>query len=107
MEMITNLIEQKILEAEARGEFKNLPGAGKPIQLDDDTFVPDEMKVAYRFLKNAGVLPQEVLIYQELQELRQQSSVAGLDEDQKQKLKLQLVQKEAEFNMFMERLRKK
>lgn len=49
MKMIANLIEQKIFEAEVRRKFRNLPGSGKPICLDDDTFVPEKMKVATEF----------------------------------------------------------
>lgn len=51
------IVDQKIAEAEAKGAFRNLPGSGKPLQLDDDTLVPEEDRVAYRILKNAGYAP--------------------------------------------------
>lgn len=54
------IVERRIAEAMARGEFDRLPGAGKPLALDDDPLVPEEMRVAYRILKNAGFVPPEL-----------------------------------------------
>jgi len=48
------LAERKIAEAIERGEFDGLPGAGKPLHLDDDPLVPEELRMAYRILRNAG-----------------------------------------------------
>jgi hypothetical protein len=48
------LAEQKIAEAVSRGEFDDLPGAGKPLELDDDALVPEDMRLACRILRNAG-----------------------------------------------------
>ncbi|QOI56751.1 DnaJ family domain-containing protein [Rouxiella badensis] len=52
--------ERQILDAQSRGEFDNLPGAGAPLVLDDDSGVPRELRVAYRILKNAGYVPAEI-----------------------------------------------
>ena len=54
------LAEERILEAIRRGDFDDLPGAGKPLSLDDDLLVPIEARVANRVLKNAGLVPVEV-----------------------------------------------
>jgi len=54
------IAEQKILEALARGEFDDLPGAGRRLLLDDDTLVPQDLRLAHRILKNAGFVPPEV-----------------------------------------------
>lgn len=54
------LAERKIAEAQARGELDDLPGAGRPLPLDDDPLVPEDLRVAYRLLKNAGFVPPEV-----------------------------------------------
>ena len=39
------IVEQKISDALARGEFDDLPGAGRPLVLDDDTLVPEDLLV--------------------------------------------------------------
>lgn len=62
------LAERKIEEAIARGELDDLPGAGRPLELDDAALVPEEVRVAYRILKNAGYVPPEV---DELREIGQ------------------------------------
>ena len=54
------IAERKIEEAAARGEFDGLPGEGRPLDLDDDALVPEDLRMAYRILKNAGYAPQEV-----------------------------------------------
>lgn len=54
------LVEQRIREAQERGELDDLPGAGAPLDLEDDALIPEELRVAYRVLKNAGYVPPEV-----------------------------------------------
>jgi hypothetical protein len=55
------IAERKIEEALARGEFDGLPGEGRPLDLDDDdALVPEDLRMAYRILKNAGFAPQGV-----------------------------------------------
>jgi hypothetical protein len=51
------LVEQRIEAAIAAGELDNLPGAGRPLVLDDDELIPEELRVAHRILKNAGFVP--------------------------------------------------
>lgn len=51
-----NMAEQRIQEAIARGEFKNLTGAGKPVKIKTLHFLPKEFKFAYTVLKNSGYL---------------------------------------------------
>jgi len=63
------IVENRIAEAIARGEFDNLPGAGKPLDLDDDALVPEEERLAFRILKNAGCVPPEVERFAELERL--------------------------------------
>ena len=58
--MLEFIAERRIAEAVARGEFDDLPGAGQPLDLTDDALVPEELRVAYRILKNASFVPPEV-----------------------------------------------
>ena len=55
------IAERKIEEAIERGEFDDLPGAGQPLDLDDlDASLPEELRLAYRILKNAGMSTTEM-----------------------------------------------
>jgi hypothetical protein len=53
---IALVAEEKILEAQHEGAFDNLPGSGKPLPLDDEAWLPPEMRMAYKILKNSGYL---------------------------------------------------
>jgi Domain of unknown function (DUF1992) len=63
------IAEQKIREAAERGEFADLPGQGRPLDLTGDPLVPEDLRVAYRILKNAGVLPPQLEAQKEIREL--------------------------------------
>ena len=65
------LAEQKIQEAIERGELDGLPGAGKPLELDDNPLVPEDLRVAYRILKNAGFVPPEIELHKEARSIEQ------------------------------------
>jgi hypothetical protein len=54
------LAEERIKEAQRAGAFDNLPGKGKPLELEDLSWVPDDLRIGYLILKNAHVLPPEV-----------------------------------------------
>jgi hypothetical protein len=75
------IAEQKIAEALERGELDGLPGAGRPLALDDDALVPEDLRLAYRILKNAGFVPPEIEARREIAELeRLLFDGAALDE---------------------------
>lgn len=68
--LVLDLIaEQRIREAQDAGQFDDLPGAGRPVELDADPFIPEELRIAYRILKNGGYVPPEVEALRELREL--------------------------------------
>jgi len=67
--MLLLLAERRIEEAVSRGELDDLPGAGQPLALDDDPLVPEELRLAYRILKNAGYVPPEVDALRQLAQL--------------------------------------
>ncbi len=64
------IAEQRIREAIERGEFDRLPGAGRPLVLEDDSMIPHELRAAYRILRNAGCLPPELELRKEILTLR-------------------------------------
>jgi len=62
------IIEERILTAQKRGEFENLPGAGKPLKFEDDSFVSEELRLAYKILKNADCVPVEIELKKEIKQ---------------------------------------
>jgi len=65
------IAEQRIREAQELGEFDDLPGAGAPLDLEDDALVPEELRAACRILKNSGFLPPELEVYREIRDVEQ------------------------------------
>jgi hypothetical protein len=60
MESFFRIAERRIAEAMLNGEFDNLEGRGKPLVFEDETWIPEDLRMAYRFLKNAGCIPPEL-----------------------------------------------
>jgi hypothetical protein len=91
---LTRIAEERIHEAQQRGLFDNLPGKGKPIQLDDMSGVPEDLRMAYRIMKNAHVLPPEVELQKEINSL--QDLLKYVEEDGERKA----LAKEIEWKMI-------
>lgn len=76
------LIEARIKKAQDQGAFENLPGSGRPLQLEDDRHIPEDLRMAYKVLKNADCLPPEVQLRKEIRTT--EGLLAGMtDEAQK------------------------
>jgi hypothetical protein len=103
--MFDQIAEQKIAEAIARGEFDDLPGAGKPLELDDDAHIPEDLRVAFRILKNAGYVPPEVESLREVGELERLVGAHDVDSPEKAKLlrKIALLRTAAEARLERKR----
>ena len=61
------IVEDRIKKAQYKGDFKNLSGAGKPLNLASDQHVPEDLRLAYKILKNADCLPQEIELKKQIQ----------------------------------------
>ena len=66
---LQRIAEQRILEAQREGAFDNLPGMGKPLELEDLSWVPEDLRIGYHVLKNAHVLPPEVELLKDIHSL--------------------------------------
>jgi len=66
---LQNLVEKRIKEAQERGEFDNLPGHGAPIQMEDDSHIPEDLRLAYKILKNADCIPPELQLKKEIRQM--------------------------------------
>lgn len=92
MNPIDQIAETRIREAIERGELSGLPGEGKPLQLDDDSAIPEELRAAYRILKNAGFLPPELQLRKELREAEHLLQQLPESERSRARIRLELLQ---------------
>ncbi len=65
-EAFDKIAEKKIREAIENGEFDDLPGKGKPLQLEDDRHIPPDIRLGHKILKNANCLPPELELRKEI-----------------------------------------
>jgi hypothetical protein len=96
------IVEALIKEAMERGEFDNLPGKGRPIDLTEYFETPEEVRLANSVLKNAGITSREVDLLKEIAELKQILE-AVFDEKKRQEIGKQIHQKQIEFSLLIER----
>jgi hypothetical protein len=95
-------VERLIQEAMARGEFDNLPGVGKPVDLSAYFDTPEELRLAYSVLKSADILPQEAELLKEISALSEKLQSTH-DHAKRAKLKKEIEEKQLQFNLMMER----
>ncbi len=100
------IVDALIREAQERGESDNLPGKGKPIDLDEYFQMPEDVRMAQSVLKNAGMTSPEIQLLKEIAELRQLLT-SLVDEKKKQEAQKKIREKQIEFNLMMERRRKR
>jgi hypothetical protein len=63
----SKIVEERIRRAQQKGQFKNLAGSGRPLKLEDDSHIAEELRLAYKILKNAECLPPEVELKKEIE----------------------------------------
>ena len=102
MDIFEKIAERKIRDAMLEGAFDDLPGQGRPLVLDDETWVPEDLRMTYRVLKNAGCVPPEIEARKEIMNLR--SLIDTIDDDKERLKKLrELNYKIMQFNISRKR----
>ena len=97
--------DERIKEAIATGEFDNLPGKGKPLDLNAYFATPEHLRMGYSILKSAGIIPEEMELLKQIEGLKK-SLDSCTSEIDKRAIQKQLSEKITNFNLRMERYRK-
>ena len=74
----SKIIEERIRKAQKKGEFDNLEGAGKPLNLEDDSHIAEDLRLAYKIFKNADFLPPEIELKKEIE--RTEDLLSGMQD---------------------------
>jgi Domain of unknown function (DUF1992) len=104
LDFFSILSEDRIKKAYKDGEFDNLPGYGKPLPFDDLSSVPENLRMAYRIMKNAGFTDEENQMKKEMltiEDLIKQCE----DQEEKKALQKKLNEKMIRFNSMMSKRR--
>ena len=72
------IVEERIKKAQRKGDFQNLSGAGRPLRIEDDYHIPEDLRMAYKVLKNADLVPPEIELKKEI--LKTEDLLAGMQD---------------------------
>nr|WP_170834440.1 DUF1992 domain-containing protein [Fictibacillus solisalsi] len=98
------MAEQRIKDAIQKGDLDHLPGKGKPLKLEELSTVPQELRMGYKILKNAGYVPEEVQLKKEMMSIQDLIDLCQNPEE-KETLKKKWTEKSLRFNSLMEKRR--
>ena len=101
MDPLTRLGEERIREAVARGELDNLPGKGKPLELEDLSRMDPEARSAYLILRGKGFIPEEVELRRDMLQLRDLMRSCN-DDGERARLRQSLNGKMLRYDMLRE-----
>jgi hypothetical protein len=83
-----DLISELFRQSSEKGDLDNLPGKGKPLQLDDDSEAAPEDRMVNRFMKSNNILPKWVELSKQIEaetdELKLIKEPSALDEKRRQ-----------------------
>ena len=100
---IDEIIRQWVAKIERTGELKSDPKFGRPLEFDDGySETPDELRMAYKILKNAGYVPGEIEFFRTIARLREELAVTN-DDEEARALRQRIAELEQKIAMMLER----
>jgi hypothetical protein len=102
MDLFVTIAEQKIREAIEKGEFDDLALKGRPINVENFSDIPEELRMGYKILKNAGMVPEELQLSKEILTLKDLVENCQNEEERKT-FKKRLTEKTLRYNIMMEK----
>lgn len=74
----SKIIEERIRKAQEKGVFENLEGSGRPLKLEEDSHIAEDLRMAHKILKNANCLPPEIELKKEIR--RTEELLSGMQD---------------------------
>lgn len=99
-------IEELIKDAIAKGEFDNLRGKGRPLDLNTYFEAPEDLRMGYAMLKGGGFVPEEAQLLKEVAALREELRSCA-DESRRNELSKAIQEKNLSYSLLMERFKRK
>ena len=98
----SRIAENRIREAMAQGQFERLPGAGRPLDLEEYFSTPEDLRMAYSILRSANCVPAEVELLNEISRL-ERALAETADATARQALQRALVNGQTQLAIALER----
>ena len=99
---LEKFIDEQIKKAIAEGDFINLPGSGKPIDLRAYFETPEDLRMCFSILKQGNFVPEEVELLKEIEGLRNERAACA-EEGRRAELNKAINEKMLIFRTLMER----
>jgi len=96
------IAEERIRQAIKDGDFDKLPGEGKPLNLEDLSHIPEELRQAYRILKNANMITDEQELKRDMATIEELISICT-DANEEQRLTEMLTEKRLRFEQLVDK----
>lgn len=88
LSIIQQIAERKIQQAMEEGSLHDLSHwKNKPLPQEDLSHVPADLRMAYRLLKNAGYVPEEVALQKEITRMEQLLETCADEKEKVRQLK--------------------
>lgn len=105
LRMVEDNIGRSLAESERTGELRTAASFGKPLDFGDGYMeTPEELRMGFKILKDAGFVPPEIELMREIEALSQSLDAAPTQEDREAKRRL-LSEQRQRLAMQLERLR--
>jgi hypothetical protein len=98
-------VEKLIEEWLAENECEELPGKGKPLNLDEYFSWPEDLRLGYSLLKNSGHFPEEVEQLREIKLLEEELRTCP-EANLRTRLERRLQEKQVQLNLKLEQARR-
>ncbi|MED3980072.1 DUF1992 domain-containing protein [Priestia megaterium] len=102
MDIAYIIAEERIRQAIKDGDFDKLPGEGKPLKLEDLSQIPEELRQAYRILKNANMITDEQELKRDMATIEELISICT-DANEEQWLTEMLTEKRLRFEQLVDK----
>lgn len=102
MDWLHRIAEEKIQAAVEEGKLDNLAGAGKPLRIETSPFVPEDLQLAYKILKDAGFVPPELELKREILTLKDLLETVT-DDDDRTELARRINERVLRLNLMLKR----
>lgn len=99
---IETFVEEQVRRAIEEGEFDDLPGKGRPLDLRAYFETPEDLRMAYSILKSNDFVPEEVEMLKEIDALKKRLE-SSRNEEQTSRLKKEITDRTLGFNMLLEK----
>jgi hypothetical protein len=95
-------VEDQVRRAIEAGEFDNLPGRGKPLDLRAYFETPEDLRMAYSILKSNNFVPEEVELLKEIDALKKRLESSS-DEQRNSSIRKEITEKTLTFRMLIDK----